>query len=35
MAGINLKFREVKKILIENGWIVDRNSGDHIIFKKG
>lgn len=34
MAGINIKFREVKKILIKNGWVVDRNSGDHIIFIK-
>lgn len=34
MAGINIKYRDVKKILIKNGWKIDRYSGDHTIFKK-
>lgn len=34
MAGINIKIYKVKKILNENGWVYDRNSGDHLIFVK-
>lgn len=34
MAGINIKFRNVKRILIDNGWKIDRYSGDHAIFIK-
>lgn len=34
MAGIQMKFREVKRILIDNGWKIDRCSGDHTIFIK-
>ena len=35
MAGINIKFREVEKILKANGFKRARTSGDHVIFKKG
>lgn len=34
MAGIQMKFREVKRILIDNGWTVNRHKGDHTIFIK-
>lgn len=34
MAGINIKYRDVKRILIDNGWKIDRYSGDHTIFIK-
>ena len=34
MAGIQMKFREVKRILIDNGWTINRHKGDHTIFIK-
>ena len=34
MAGIQMKFWQVKRILIDNGWKIGRYSGDHAIFIK-
>ena len=34
MAGIQMKYREVKRILKDNGWAINRYSGDHTIFIK-
>lgn len=35
MAGINLKFQKVDKILRKNGFQCVRHSGSHSIYKKG
>ena len=35
MAGINLKFNKIEKILKDNGFIRVRTKGDHIIYKRG
>lgn len=34
MAGINLKYRQIKKILLNNGFKEVRAPGDHHIFKR-
>lgn len=34
MAGINLKYRQIKKILLNNGFQEVRTTGDHHIFKR-
>lgn len=34
MAGINLKFNKIDKILRDNGFIRVRTKGDHIIYKR-
>ncbi len=35
MAGINLKYRIIEKILKDNGFTFVRQSGDHKIYKRG
>lgn len=34
MAGLNWKFRKIDKVLKANGFVVDRYSGDHVIYKR-
>lgn len=34
MAGINLKFKKIDKILRDNGFQCDRHSGSHAIYKR-
>lgn len=35
MAGINLKFKDIERILIDNGFTRVRTKGDHVIYKRG
>nr|DAU46119.1 MAG TPA: hypothetical protein [Caudoviricetes sp.] len=35
MAGIQLKFHKLNKILKNNGYQIDHQTGSHIIYKKG
>ena len=34
MAGINLKYKDIHRLLLDNGFIFIRNSGDHKIYKR-
>lgn len=34
MAGINMKFHKISKILRKNGFRRVRQTGDHVIFKR-
>ena len=34
MAGINLKFNKIERILKDNGFIRVRTKGDHVIYKR-
>lgn len=34
MAGLNLKYRKIDKVLRANGFSIDRYNGDHVIYKR-
>ena len=35
MAGINLKFKDIERILFDNGFKRIRTKGDHVIYRRG